>query len=69
MEWTVRFYMHKAHEWQAQREYRVFSPGHVAYANEQISLWNELGRVTETKFAKLCSSYTKIWLAALIVPY
>lgn len=61
MEWTTRFYMRMANVWQARRDSHPFSRGHHAYANEQIAMWNELGQITEAKFCRLSSYYTKIW--------
>lgn len=62
MEWTVRFYMHMAGKWQARRDTEnQISLGHRAYAEKQIAMWNELGRVAETTFTRINDNFIPTW--------
>ncbi|KAF8957920.1 hypothetical protein BDZ97DRAFT_1591460, partial [Flammula alnicola] len=52
MQWTVRWYVHMAEKWKARRDPEVeVSRGHRAYAEKQMAMWNELGRVSEVIFS------------------
>ncbi|KDR74655.1 hypothetical protein GALMADRAFT_27784, partial [Galerina marginata CBS 339.88] len=51
MGWTVRFYVHMARKWRDRRDKLPSGHlGHRAYAEEQITLWNELSRVADSLF-------------------
>ena len=48
MNWTQLFFLKKAKEWAGLRDMKLDQPGHVCFAEEQISMWKELAfRATE----------------------
>jgi len=62
MEWTVRWYVNKAEEWASRRNaLENLTPGHRAYAEKQISMWNEIGWVAEIMFSNANSSHNPVW--------
>ena len=62
MQWTVRWYVHMATKWKARRDAAAdLSRGHVAYAEKQIAMWNELGRVSDLMFTNSNSHHTSVW--------
>jgi len=64
MEWTVRWYVHKAEQWQSRRNAEegagTASRGCRAYAEKQMAMWNELGRVSDTIFSSN-TDHTPVW--------
>lgn len=63
MQWTVRFFMHMARLWQTRRDLPSSTPNKRAYAEERISMWNDMGRTTDAAFFKVNPSHTRIWTA------
>jgi hypothetical protein len=63
MQWTTKYYMHMAVTWGRRRDMAGAPQGSglVAYAEKQITLWNELGRVAEAIFHKTDSKYVPLW--------
>ena len=62
MEWTIRWYANMAKKWRARRDaFELPSRGHAAYAEKQIAMWNELGRVAERLFSNSNPTYQRIW--------
>jgi hypothetical protein len=62
MEWTVRWYMHMAGKWRTRRDAgEIPSRGHKAYAEKQIAMWNELGRVSQVLFTNINHAHPAIW--------
>ncbi|KAF8956034.1 hypothetical protein BDZ97DRAFT_1672276, partial [Flammula alnicola] len=69
MQWTVRFYVHMAEKWKARRDTWLLhrdpdgqiARGHRAYAEQQMAMWNELGRVSEVMFTNANSDHTCSW--------
>ena len=62
MEWTVRWYVHRAQQWRARRDAaELLSRGHRAYAEKQISMWNELGRVSQLLFSTSNPTHPPVW--------
>ena len=62
MEWTVRWYVHMAKEWKSRRDAREpRSLVHIAYAERQMAMWNELGRVAQFSFTKSNPTNPAIW--------
>jgi hypothetical protein len=64
MEWTVRWYVHKAEQWQFRRNAEegagTVSRGRRAYAEKQMAMWNELGRVSDAMFSTN-TNHTSVW--------
>ena len=50
MDWTQRFFQHKAGEWSKWRDLKANSPGHAAYAEQQISMWSALKEHSKSSF-------------------
>ena len=63
MQWTVRFFMHMARLWQTRRDLPSSTPNKRAYAEERISMWNDMGRTADVAFSKVNPSHTRIWMA------
>ena len=62
MQWTVRWYVQKAEKWRARRDAAVtLSRGHQAYAEKQMAMWNELGKVANTTFANSNNTHPNVW--------
>jgi hypothetical protein len=62
MEWTVRWYVHMAGKWRARRDADDLpSAGHRAYAEKQMAMWNELGRVSEVLFSNTNPAHPSVW--------
>ena len=62
MEWTVRWYVHMAKQWKSRRDAgEPFSLGHMAYAERQMAMWNELGHVAQFSFTKSNPTNPAIW--------
>ncbi|KAF9531675.1 hypothetical protein CPB83DRAFT_891565 [Crepidotus variabilis] len=62
MEWTVRFFMYTANLWASQRDQQLPSaPSHIAYAEEQLAIFNQLGKIAEHRFSVVNSHYVPIW--------
>jgi hypothetical protein len=55
--------MHMAETWGRRRDLPgpTQRSGFVAYAEEQIALWNELGRVAELMFLRINSHHILLW--------
>jgi hypothetical protein len=55
MESAVRFFRHQAQFWQSKMEVveHQSQPGHVAWAERQISMWNSMAMQAESKFTAL----------------
>ena len=62
MEWTIRWYVHMADKWKSRQDAvgDTFR-GRRAYAEKQISMWNELGRVSEVMFLTVNSNHLPVW--------
>ncbi|KJA12620.1 hypothetical protein HYPSUDRAFT_152318 [Hypholoma sublateritium FD-334 SS-4] len=58
MKWTVAFYMHMAQVW---KQHRSEDWGHRAYAEKQIAMWNDLGKVAETAFHNAYGNLDLSW--------
>jgi hypothetical protein len=69
MEWTVRFYMYMARKWKHRRDVLSPSRGHHAYAEQQIDMWNELGRVGENLFRSVNREYLPVWSEVVHTSY
>ena len=63
MQWTVRFFMYMARLWQTRRDLPSSTPNKRAYAEERISMWNDMGRTADVAFSKVNPSHTRIWMA------
>lgn len=62
MQWTVRWYVHMAAKWRVRRDaVDDLWRGHRAYAEKQIGMWNELGRVSEIIFSMANSEHKSVW--------
>ena len=62
MEWTVRWYVYMAKKWKSRRDVREqVSLGHTAYAEKQMAMWNELGRVAQLLFMKGNPTHLPVW--------
>lgn len=62
MQWTVKWYIHMATSWKIRRDAAVeISCGHVAYAEKQMAMWNELGRVSDLMFKNSNSDHPSVW--------
>ena len=69
MQWTTLFYMHMAKTWKNRRDVwdvlseaeDVITRGHRAYAEQQIAMWNEFGRMAEAEFRACIPTYPHIW--------
>ena len=55
MESAVRFFRHQVQFWQSKMEVveHQSQPGHVAWAERQISMWNSMAMQAESKFTAL----------------
>ena len=53
MQWTVRYFVYQALVWRNRRELMNNLSGHRTYAEEQMTMWNELAHVTEASFQKV----------------
>lgn len=73
MIWTVNFYMHMADIWNGRRDPpgRHWDPashaarGHRAYAERQMSIWNNLGKCSELAFKAAYSEFECTWAAVV----
>ena len=62
MEWTVRWYVYMAKKWKSRRDVtEPVSLGHIAYAEKQMSMWNELGRVAQLLFTNRNPTHLAVW--------
>lgn len=62
MEWTIRWYTNMAEKWRARRDAAgQLTRGHVAYAEKQMAMWNELGRVSEVMFCASNDNHPRGW--------
>lgn len=61
MVWTVKYYMYMAKLWEKRRMEYIHNQGLKAYAEQQIALWNDLGRVTQNLFRRVNFSHSQIW--------
>jgi len=62
MQWTVKWYIHMATSWKIHWDAAVeISRGHVAYAEKQMAMWNELGRVSDLMFKNSNSDHPSVW--------
>lgn len=70
MEWVVRFFMHMAQKWVTHRDARLNGArGLESFAEHQISMWNEFGRISEMTFRRLRDDYISIWRAQAHRPH
>ena len=66
MQWTVLWYVHMAEKWSARQDSAAnLSLGHQCYAEKQMAMWNELGRVAEHMFCSSNSSHASVWRLVL----
>jgi hypothetical protein len=63
MQWTVRFFMYMARLWQTRRDLPSSTRNRRAYAEERISLWNDMGRSADLTFSTVNPTHTRIWTA------
>ncbi|KAF9545280.1 hypothetical protein CPC08DRAFT_649410 [Agrocybe pediades] len=61
MQWTTRFYMYMAELWAKRRNHCQEKAGFKPYAEQQIGLWNDMGRITENLFCRVNTSHPRIW--------
>jgi len=62
MEWTVRWYVYMAKKWRSRHDAgELPSLGHRAYAEKQIAMWNELGRVAQVSFTNSNPTHPPVW--------
>ncbi|KAF9552135.1 hypothetical protein CPC08DRAFT_647290, partial [Agrocybe pediades] len=61
MKWTTRFFMHMAKLWAKRRNNVLEKAGYRSFAERQITLWNELGRVTENLFCQTNVNHVRVW--------
>jgi len=51
-----------AKKWKSRRDVRdQVSLGHAAYAEKQMAMWNELGRVAQLLFIKGNPTHLPVW--------
>ncbi|CAA7269133.1 unnamed protein product [Cyclocybe aegerita] len=66
MEWTTRYFMHRAEWWKATMlgGGTEAAPAVLEYAEQQLHLWNELGRIADGWFGREQGSYISVWKSA-----
>ena len=57
MQWTVRYFLHKAKNWQLEMESQLISSGGKSYAHQQKVLWMKLAHIADTLFRQMLSQY------------
>lgn len=60
MEWTTRYFLHRARKWLAQYADETLEPGPRAYAARQAAQWNDLASDSEQAFRVVNREYTKV---------
>jgi len=53
MEWTQIFFQHRADEWAQWQDLKEMNPGHMACAEQQISMWMKLKSHAKSSFEKV----------------
>ena len=69
MKWVVNYFNHMALKWRSRCNVWTGVPladgrvarGHQAYAEKQIAMWNELGRVSDITFKLNCPHSISTW--------
>jgi hypothetical protein len=62
MQWTVKWYIHMATRWKDHQDATVnVSRRHVTYAEKQMAMWNELGKVSDLIFSKSNRNHPSVW--------
>jgi len=62
MKWSVLYFMFQASYWKDMRDLSSNSRSMIAFAEEKIALWNELGRVAEVSYSRVCVDYKTNWV-------
>lgn len=66
MSWVTRFFLHMAKMWRKFRDDNAAATrGERSFAQRQISVWNELGRVSEETFQRTSTAYLPVWTEVL----
>jgi hypothetical protein len=60
MEWTTRYFLHRAEKWQAQLGDENLQAGPKAYAARQAAQWGDLASDAEQAFRVVNREYTKV---------
>lgn len=61
MSWTVRYFTHMAKLWSDRRSMVPNVLGAREYAERQVTMWNEFGRVADETYAAYTSLYKPAW--------
>jgi len=62
MQWTVRWYVNRAEAWRVRRDAAgQLSRGHMAYAEKQMEMWNNLARVSDQMFSNISNDHLTGW--------
>ena len=58
MQWTVRYYLHKAGFWESMLALNIASmPGQLAYARRKRREWQTLAHEADRRFSGACTDY------------
>jgi hypothetical protein len=52
MEWTVRYFLYQAGQWEARGTDATLRnlPGAAAYASRKVAMWQEMSQMAQTRF-------------------
>jgi hypothetical protein len=60
MEWTTRFFLHRAHNWQTFLKETSLDPGPRAYVAQQAAQWFTMAADAEQLFVQVNWEYIRI---------
>lgn len=60
MEWTTRYFLHRAETWQTQLGEKDLHAGPIAYAARQAAQWGDMALDAERAFRVINRDYKKV---------
>jgi hypothetical protein len=59
MEWTARYFLYQARQWEARGSdaTRRNLPGAAAYASRKVAMWQEMLKMAQTRFSDINSNH------------
>ena len=60
MEWTTRYFLHRARQWEERLKQPDPLPGPQAYAARQAAQWHHLASDAERHFVEINPDYVKL---------
>jgi hypothetical protein len=62
MEWTVRYFLHQAREWEDRGTDAIHRnlPGAAAYGSRKVAMWQEMSQMAQSRFIAINPNHPRL---------